>query len=78
MIAQLNPGQAPPPAASVAAGVIPALLELARAGYFTGASGRSLMAEYFAEPYPARAAVGVAALPKGAQVEMDAVMVLGS
>jgi enamine deaminase RidA (YjgF/YER057c/UK114 family) len=36
------------------------------------------MAEYFAEPYPARAAVGVAALPKGAQVEMDAVMVLGS
>jgi reactive intermediate/imine deaminase len=37
-----------------------------------------VMAEYFAEPYPARAAVGVAALPKGAQVEMDAVMVLGS
>ena len=36
-----------------------------------------LMQEYFAEPYPARAAIGVAALPKGAQVEMDAVMVLG-
>jgi reactive intermediate/imine deaminase len=36
-----------------------------------------IMAEYFSEPYPARAAVGVAALPKGAQVEMDAVMVLG-
>ncbi|WP_058555310.1 RidA family protein [Thiohalocapsa sp. ML1] len=36
-----------------------------------------LMAEYFSEPYPARAAVGVASLPKGAQVEMDAVMVLG-
>ena len=35
-----------------------------------------VMAEYFAEPYPARAAVGVAALPKGAAVEMDAVMVL--
>lgn len=35
-----------------------------------------IMAEYFMEPYPARAAVGVAALPKGAQVEMDAVMVL--
>ncbi len=32
------------------------------------------MAEYFAEPYPARAAVGVAALPKGAQVEMDAIL----
>ncbi|OGI39821.1 MAG: reactive intermediate/imine deaminase [Candidatus Muproteobacteria bacterium RBG_16_64_10] len=35
-----------------------------------------VMAEYFAEPYPARAAVGVAALPKGAAVEMDAVMVV--
>lgn len=35
-----------------------------------------MMAEYFAEPYPARAAVGVASLPRGAQVEMDAVMVL--
>lgn len=37
-----------------------------------------VMAEYFTEPYPARAALGVAALPKGAGVEMDAVMVLGS
>lgn len=35
------------------------------------------MAQYFREPYPARAAVGVAALPRGAAVEMDAVMVLG-
>ncbi len=35
-----------------------------------------IMAEYFAEPYPARAAIGVAALPKGVGVEMDAVMVL--
>lgn len=35
-----------------------------------------VMAEYFSEPYPARAAVGVAALPKGAAVEMDAIMVL--
>jgi reactive intermediate/imine deaminase len=35
-----------------------------------------IMAQYFKEPYPARAAVGVAALPRGAQVEMDAVMVL--
>ncbi len=33
-----------------------------------------IMAEYFTEPYPARAAVGVASLPKGAQVEMDAIM----
>ena len=36
-----------------------------------------LMQEYFAEPYPARAAIGVAALPKGAQVEMDGMLVLG-
>ena len=35
-----------------------------------------IMAEYFSEPYPARAAVGVASLPKGAQVEMDAIMTL--
>jgi len=38
----------------------------------------SIMAEYFKEPYPARAAVGVASLPRGALVEADAVMVLGS
>lgn len=35
-----------------------------------------IMAEYFQEPYPARAALGVAALPKGAAVEMDAILVL--
>ncbi len=35
-----------------------------------------IMATYFREPYPARAAVGVSALPKGAGVEMDAVMVI--
>ena len=35
-----------------------------------------VMATYFTEPYPARAAIGVAALPKGAAVEMDAVMVI--
>ncbi len=35
-----------------------------------------IMAEYFTQPYPARAAVGVAALPKGVGVEMDAVMAL--
>lgn len=37
----------------------------------------TIMAEYFSEPYPARAAVGVASLPRGALVEADAVMVLG-
>ncbi len=36
-----------------------------------------VMAEYFTEPYPARAAIGVAELPKGAAVEMDAVLELG-
>ena len=35
-----------------------------------------IMATYFTEPYPARAAIGVAALPKDAAVEMDAVMVI--
>jgi reactive intermediate/imine deaminase len=34
----------------------------------------TIMAEYFTEPYPARAAVGVAALPRDALVEMDAIM----
>lgn len=33
-----------------------------------------IMAKYFQQPYPARAAIGVAALPKGAHVEMDAVL----
>jgi reactive intermediate/imine deaminase len=36
-----------------------------------------IMAEYFTEPYPARAAIGVAALPKDAAVEMDAIIELG-
>lgn len=35
-----------------------------------------IMATYFAQPYPARAAVGVAQLPKGALVEADGVMFL--
>jgi reactive intermediate/imine deaminase len=35
-----------------------------------------VMAEYFTEPYPARAVVGVAALPRGAAVEMDGVLEL--
>jgi len=33
-----------------------------------------IMGEYFVQPYPARAAIGVAALPKGVEVEMDGVM----
>ena len=37
-----------------------------------------IMAQYFDEPYPARAAVQVAALPKAAAVEIDAILVLNS
>jgi enamine deaminase RidA (YjgF/YER057c/UK114 family) len=35
-----------------------------------------VMASYFSEPYPARAAIGVAALPRGAAVEMDGILIL--
>ena len=35
-----------------------------------------IMAEHFSEPYPARAVVGVANLPKGAMIEMDAIMTI--
>ena len=35
-----------------------------------------IMATYFDQPYPARAAVGVSALPRGAQVEIEGVMIL--
>lgn len=37
-----------------------------------------VMAEYFDEPYPARAAIGVASLPLGARVEMEGILVLRS
>lgn len=37
-------------------------------------SVNEIMAEYFSEPYPARAAIGVADLPRGAAVEIDAVL----
>ena len=40
------------------------------------ATVNEVMSRYFQQPYPARAAIGIAALPKGAQVEMDAVLVL--
>jgi reactive intermediate/imine deaminase len=43
-------------------------------GHF--AKVNEIMVTYFHEPYPARAAIGVAALPRGSQIEMDAVMVL--
>lgn len=43
-------------------------------GHF--AKVNEIMAQYFAQPYPARAAVGVASLPRGALVEADGVLVL--
>jgi reactive intermediate/imine deaminase len=39
------------------------------------ATVNEIMAEYFQEPYPARAAIGIAALPRGAAVEIDAILV---
>jgi len=36
-----------------------------------------IMSKYFMQPYPARAAIGVAALPRGALVEVDAILTLG-
>ena len=44
-------------------------------GYF--AQVNQIMATYFSEPYPARAAVGVSALPRGARVEMECILSLG-
>lgn len=40
------------------------------------ATVNEIMAQYFTEPYPARAAIGVAQLPKDAQIEADGVMVI--
>jgi len=40
------------------------------------ATVNEIMAKHFSQPYPARAAIEVSALPKGVQVEMDGVMVL--
>ena len=40
------------------------------------ATVNEVMSRYFQQPYPARAAIGIASLPKAAQVEMDAILVL--
>jgi reactive intermediate/imine deaminase len=68
--------------AAVAAAADGALSDVAKLNVFLIDLGHfpkvnEIMAQYFSEPYPARAAVGVAALPRGALVEADAVMVLG-
>jgi reactive intermediate/imine deaminase len=66
-------------AVSIAAGgsladVVKLNIFLVDLGNFPGVN--EIMAKYFDEPYPARAAIGVAALPKGVGVEMDAVLVI--
>ena len=67
--------------AAVAAAAGGSLADVAKLNIFLTDLGHfplinQVMADYFQEPYPARAAVGVAALPKGASVEMDAILVL--
>lgn len=57
------------------------LAQLTRVGIYltdlgTFAAVNAVMAEYCTQPYPARSTIGVAALPRGAQVEIDAVMTL--
>jgi reactive intermediate/imine deaminase len=53
-------------------GIVKLNVYLTDLGHF--ATVNQIMAEYFSEPYPARAAVGVAALPLGAEIEMEAVL----
>jgi len=57
------------------------LAQLVRVGiYLTDlanfAAVNAVMADYCREPYPARSTIGVASLPRGAQVEIDAIMLL--
>lgn len=57
------------------------LAHIARVGIYLVDLGdfaavNAVMADYFAQPYPARSTIGVAALPKGARVEVDAILVL--
>ena len=54
------------------AGIVKLNVYLTDLGNFSTVN--QIMAEYFSEPYPARAAVGVVALPLGAEVEMEAVL----
>lgn len=57
------------------------LAQIVRVGIYVAdlanfAAVNAVMAEYFQAPYPARSTIEVSALPKGAQVEVDAIMVL--
>ncbi|NNC23770.1 RidA family protein [Salinisphaera sp. USBA-960] len=67
---------------AIAAAAGGSLSDAVRIGiYLTDMSGfgvvNEVMAERLAEPYPSRAAIGVAELPKGAAVEADAILVIG-
>ena len=69
--------------AAVAAAAGGSLADVARVTVYLTDLGRfaelnDIMARYFAAPFPARAAIGVAALPRQAEVEVDAIMVLDS
>ena len=54
--------------------VVKTTIFLTDLGHF--AEVNKVMAEYFREPYPARSTVGVAALPRGAQVEVECIVAL--
>ena len=56
------------------AGVVKLTVYLTDMGDFPAVN--AVMAEFFDEPFPARAAIGVASLPRGAQVEVDGILVL--
>jgi reactive intermediate/imine deaminase len=56
------------------AGVVRIGIYLTDLGNFTAVN--TVMAEYFKEPYPARSTIGVASLPREAQVEIDAILQL--
>jgi reactive intermediate/imine deaminase len=60
--------------AAASGGSLNDIVKLTDLTYF--ARVNEIMASYFEQPYPARAAIGVKELPRGALVEMDAVMVL--
>ena len=66
---------------AVAEGGRRSLADIVRMGIYVTdlanfAAVNAVMAEYFQQPYPARSTIEVSALPKAAQVEVDAVMVL--
>jgi reactive intermediate/imine deaminase len=54
--------------------VVKLTLYLTDLGHFPQVN--QIMAEYFQEPYPARATIGVASLPRGARIEMDCILSL--